>query len=63
MNCRKASNNILGLMIDGLWVTKPSLVKKEVFNFFRKRFVEDYPIRPKLQCWNIKRLSGIGGFD
>ncbi|PWA61623.1 RNA-directed DNA polymerase, eukaryota [Artemisia annua] len=51
VNCRKASNN-------RSWVSKPSLVKKEVFNFFKSRFVEEFSVRPRLECWNIRRIDG-----
>ena len=57
VNCRKASNGLPGLMINGVWVQKPSLIKKDIFNFFKKRFVEEVPVRPKIRCWNIKRIS------
>ncbi|XP_022032949.1 uncharacterized protein LOC110934063 [Helianthus annuus] len=35
INCRKASNVIHGITVGNEWVSKPSLVKKEVFNFFQ----------------------------
>ncbi|PWA70607.1 RNA-directed DNA polymerase, eukaryota [Artemisia annua] len=56
VNCRKASNNIPGLMIQESCVTRAALAKKEVFNFFKHRFVEDYTVRPRLQCWNIRSI-------
>ncbi|PWA51973.1 RNA-directed DNA polymerase, eukaryota, Reverse transcriptase zinc-binding domain protein [Artemisia annua] len=59
VNCRKACNNIPGLMVQGSWVSKPSLVKKEVFSFFKNHFVEELCDRPILECWNIKRVSNI----
>ncbi|XP_022026490.1 uncharacterized protein LOC110927176 [Helianthus annuus] len=58
INCRKASNVIHGLEIEGSWVSKPSLVKKEVFRYFRDKFVEPWEVRPRLVCPGIKRLSG-----
>ncbi|KAJ0599248.1 putative RNA-directed DNA polymerase [Helianthus annuus] len=57
INSRKASNVIHGLNIGGEWVSKPSLVKKEIFNFFRGKFVEDYRDRPPLVCPNIVKIS------
>ncbi|KAF5784203.1 putative RNA-directed DNA polymerase [Helianthus annuus] len=57
INCRKASNVIHGLDIEGSWVSKPSLVKKEVFRYFRDKFVEPWEVRPSLVCPGIKRLS------
>ncbi|KAJ0754284.1 putative RNA-directed DNA polymerase [Helianthus annuus] len=57
VNCRKASNSMHGLEVDGNWVSKPSLVKKEVFKFFRAKFVEECEVRPRLQCAGINKLS------
>ncbi|XP_021991435.1 uncharacterized protein LOC110888201 [Helianthus annuus] len=57
INCRKASNFIHGLEVEGTWVSKPSLIKKEVYRFFRKKFVEDCIYRPRLSCPDIKRIS------
>ncbi|XP_076897948.1 uncharacterized protein LOC143551383 [Bidens hawaiensis] len=57
VNCRKASNGIPGLNVNGVWVTKASLIKKEVFRFFRERFHEDLDNRPHLRCINCLRLS------
>ncbi|KAF5807675.1 putative RNA-directed DNA polymerase [Helianthus annuus] len=48
INFRKAKNQIQGLFIDGDWVTKLSLIKKEIMSFFRKRFREDIPLRPSM---------------
>ncbi|KAJ0547939.1 putative RNA-directed DNA polymerase [Helianthus annuus] len=59
VNCRKASNVIHGLNIGNSWVSKPSLVKKGVLNFFRSKFVEDCVSRPSLDCANLKKLSSI----
>ncbi|XP_021984793.1 uncharacterized protein LOC110880606 [Helianthus annuus] len=57
INWRKASNVIHGLNIGGSWVSKPSLVKKEVFSFFRSRFEEECMGRPSLVCPNLKKIS------
>ncbi|KAJ0788215.1 putative RNA-directed DNA polymerase [Helianthus annuus] len=57
VNCRKASNKIHGLRINGSWCSKPSLVKKSIFQFFRDKFKEDLGCRPEVVCDNIKRLS------
>ncbi|KAJ0492289.1 putative RNA-directed DNA polymerase [Helianthus annuus] len=57
INCRKASNVIHGLDVGGEWVSKPSLVKKEVLSFFRSKFVEESANRPKLHCHNMRRIS------
>ncbi|XP_022014806.1 uncharacterized protein LOC110914313 [Helianthus annuus] len=57
VNSRKASNTIHGLYVGGSWVSKPSLVKKEVFNFFKARLTEEVEDRPSLVCPNLKRIS------
>ncbi|MFS8026364.1 putative RNA-directed DNA polymerase [Helianthus anomalus] len=57
INCRKASNVIHGLFIGDEWVSKPTPVKKEVFQFFRSKFQEDCANRPKLLCPNLKKIS------
>ncbi|XP_022018849.1 uncharacterized protein LOC110918877 [Helianthus annuus] len=57
MDLRKASNVIHGLSIGDNWVSKPSLVKKGVFNFFRSKFVEECEARPTLICANLKKIS------
>ncbi|KAJ0436408.1 putative RNA-directed DNA polymerase [Helianthus annuus] len=57
VNCRKASNRIHGLEVDGKWVSKPQQVKKEIFRFFRAKFVEDCVVRPRLLCSDVRRLS------
>ncbi|XP_021971359.1 uncharacterized protein LOC110866520 [Helianthus annuus] len=63
INSRKANNVIHGLNIDGVWVSKPSLVKKEVFGFFKKKFVEDCDIRPHLTCHYIKKITSTEALE
>lgn len=57
VNGRKAKNAIPGLLIDGCWISKPSLVKREVFKHFKQLFSEKTRDRPTLPCTGIKRLS------
>ena len=61
VNGRKARNAIPGLEIDGVWVTKPQLIKKEVLRFFRNHFCEKTKVRPVLVCKGIKRLTEEDG--
>ncbi|KAJ0455942.1 putative endonuclease/exonuclease/phosphatase [Helianthus annuus] len=56
VNGRKARNSIPGIMINGEWVTKPTLVKREVLRFFRSHFKEQFHVRPTLMCPDIKKL-------
>ncbi|XP_076916443.1 uncharacterized protein LOC143576172 [Bidens hawaiensis] len=57
INRRRESNFIPGIDINGVWKTKPSEVKKEVFGFFNSKFKEEIPIRPKLSCFSMKSIS------
>ncbi|XP_022041331.1 uncharacterized protein LOC110943908 [Helianthus annuus] len=57
VNGRKAVNDIPGLSIDGQWITKPSLVKREVLKFFRNHFSERFGRRPELMCDGCKVIS------
>ncbi|XP_021985624.1 uncharacterized protein LOC110881777 [Helianthus annuus] len=57
INKRKACNAIRGLEVEDRWVSKPSLVKKEVFKFFRSNFVEECQSRSSLNFSNLKKLS------
>ncbi|XP_035838318.1 uncharacterized protein LOC118485908 [Helianthus annuus] len=61
INKRKAVNSIMGLKINGVWVSKPVKVKKEVYNYFRNRFVERWKVWLKLVCQKLGRLSDEEG--
>ncbi|XP_076954105.1 uncharacterized protein LOC143628378 [Bidens hawaiensis] len=56
INGRKAKNSIPGLLIDGVWVAKPSLVKIEIFKHFRDHFSDHNQVRPPLFCEDIKKI-------
>ncbi|KAM0061725.1 putative RNA-directed DNA polymerase [Helianthus debilis subsp. tardiflorus] len=57
VNGRKAANDIPGLSVDGQWISKPNLVKREVLKFFRNHFSDRYVRRPSLLCENVKLVS------
>ncbi|KAI3821231.1 hypothetical protein L1987_08792 [Smallanthus sonchifolius] len=57
INGKKRRNRINGLMINNKWVIDPKLVKKEVLMQFKKKFSDDYPIRPSLINDNLGTLS------
>ena len=57
INARRVSNNIMGLSVNGQWVTNPKEIKREVLRFFSRKFVEDMHDRPKLNCFGLKKLS------
>ncbi|MFS7950995.1 putative RNA-directed DNA polymerase [Helianthus anomalus] len=44
-------------MSGGSWVSNPSLVKKEVFSFFRSRFKEECTNRPSISFSNLLKIS------
>ncbi|XP_022041656.2 uncharacterized protein LOC110944302 [Helianthus annuus] len=56
-NKRRVSNFIPGLSVNGVWISKPSFVKREVFSFFRNKFIEEMEERPYLECFDLKMLS------
>ena len=56
INGRKASNYIPGLMVNGVWISQPNQVKREVLKFFRSHFSEKVPDRPTLRTGNFKRV-------
>ncbi|XP_022042256.1 uncharacterized protein LOC110944921 [Helianthus annuus] len=56
INGRKAVNAIQGILVDGVWVSKPSLVKREILKFFREHFSEALRVRPTLRCDNINKV-------
>ncbi|XP_021980012.1 uncharacterized protein LOC110876144 [Helianthus annuus] len=56
---RRACNNIPGLKINEEWITKPSMIKKEIMGFFKRVFEEKIKDRPKLICQNAKCLSEV----
>ncbi|KAJ0497121.1 putative RNA-directed DNA polymerase [Helianthus annuus] len=57
INGRKAANAIPGLSLNGEWISSPPRVKKEVLAFFRSRFKEALPCRPRIVCNNFKKIS------
>uniref|UniRef100_A0A251TIJ6 Putative reverse transcriptase domain-containing protein n=1 Tax=Helianthus annuus TaxID=4232 RepID=A0A251TIJ6_HELAN len=57
INGRKAANVISGVLVNGVWVSKPSLVKKEVRCFYRDLFCEKYGRRPEFLSEDLKHLS------
>ncbi|XP_021990912.1 uncharacterized protein LOC110887642 [Helianthus annuus] len=69
INSRRVSNSILGLNVNGVWVSKPNEVKREVFRFFRDKFVEDLNSRPSLVCYDAvfgcgsSKAPGPDGFN
>ncbi|XP_021975246.1 uncharacterized protein LOC110870367 [Helianthus annuus] len=52
INNMKVNNAIPGLMIDGVWETRPSFIR-----FFRNKFSEDLIERSFLQCYGLKVLD------
>ena len=50
-------NRISGLNIDGRWETDPGIIKNEVWSYFKNKFKETHPIRPRIRSNKFKRLS------
>ncbi|KAK7285500.1 hypothetical protein RJT34_20273 [Clitoria ternatea] len=50
-------NVIHGLHVQGEWVERASIVKKEVEDYFKERFREEAYMRPKLDGDNFSMLS------
>jgi len=48
INLRRNYNGLQGILIDGVWVQNPNVVKNEAVNFFLKRFTEQHYFRPTL---------------
>ncbi|KAM0014710.1 putative Endonuclease/exonuclease/phosphatase superfamily [Helianthus debilis subsp. tardiflorus] len=59
VNKRKVSNSIPGLLIGGVWVTKPTSIKKAVHDFFRDKYKEEMPERPNLECSFNNSLTDV----
>ncbi|KAJ0535080.1 putative RNA-directed DNA polymerase [Helianthus annuus] len=57
INSNISSNRLNGLMIDGVWVTNPLLMKNSLFEFFASQFTEPMPVRPVLSCPNLASIS------
>lgn len=57
INTRRVANSIMGLSVNGEWVTNHKVIKKEVLRFYRSKFVEDMVVRPKLNCFGLKMIS------
>ena len=47
VNNKRRKNKIAGLLIDNNWITEPEPIKDEILNFYRKKFQEKWPCRPK----------------
>ncbi|XP_021995785.1 uncharacterized protein LOC110892964 [Helianthus annuus] len=63
VNNRRVANSIPGLMVNGEWVFKPQEVKKEVYRFFRHKFVEELKSRPCVECYGLRTVSDKDAAD
>ncbi|KAI3728415.1 hypothetical protein L6452_17051 [Arctium lappa] len=57
INKKSTSSRIHGLKINGIWVSDPGKIKDEVHNFFKRKFEDKNPVRPKMRSGLFKRLS------
>ena len=46
-----------GLIINGVWNIEPEAIKQEVHQFFKDKFYEKWPVRPKFINPGFKTLS------
>ena len=44
-------------MVNGVWESKPQIIKREVLRYFRDKFKENMMRRPKLLCYGLKKLT------
>ncbi|KAM0036124.1 putative RNA-directed DNA polymerase [Helianthus debilis subsp. tardiflorus] len=63
INGRKAMNSIPGIDVNGVWMTKPNIVKREVLKFFRSHFSEVFKHRPQIVCEGIQKVSTLKAED
>ncbi|KAI3509571.1 hypothetical protein L1887_24947 [Cichorium endivia] len=57
INCKNRKNTITGLMVNGKWVSSVDEVKGEVFRYFKNKFSETWPSRPKIVSRHFKSIS------
>ncbi|XP_021996297.1 uncharacterized protein LOC110893498 [Helianthus annuus] len=55
----KAANYFPGLLVRGVWVSKPEIVKTVVLRFFRSKFSENVVVRPKFICDGLKKIDNL----
>ncbi|KAK9071914.1 hypothetical protein SSX86_008345 [Deinandra increscens subsp. villosa] len=61
VNAKVSASRINGLSINNKWVSDPGLVKKEVYNFFKRKFKKSKDGRPPFSCMGINRMSNEEG--
>ncbi|GJW72067.1 putative RNA-directed DNA polymerase, eukaryota, reverse transcriptase zinc-binding domain protein [Tanacetum coccineum] len=57
LNKKRSQLAIRGVMVDGLWVERPDVVKNEFHNHFRRRFEQPNLVRPVLNMEFPNRLT------
>nr|KAJ0203968.1 hypothetical protein LSAT_V11C500292530 [Lactuca sativa] len=57
VNNKKRKNKIAGLLIDNNWIIEPEPIKEEIFNFYRQKFQEKWPSRPKFSSTQFSPLD------
>ncbi|KAJ0503263.1 putative RNA-directed DNA polymerase [Helianthus annuus] len=57
INSNISTNRLNGLMVDGVWITDPLVIKESLFGFFRQQFSEPMDARPELVCPNLATIS------
>ncbi|XP_022003600.1 uncharacterized protein LOC110901053 [Helianthus annuus] len=57
INANTSNNRINGLMVNGEWVSNPTVIKDKAFTFFAEKFKEPMKDRPPFVCPNLSRLT------
>ncbi|GKG10943.1 hypothetical protein Tco_0342343, partial [Tanacetum coccineum] len=59
INSKFAKSRINGIQINGTWVSDPPLVISHIFNFYKNKFLDDSPTRPRFTSNLFKTLSDL----
>ncbi|KAJ0535737.1 putative RNA-directed DNA polymerase [Helianthus annuus] len=59
INANTVNNRINGIMVDGVWVTNPTLIKDKAYAFFADKFREPLAVRPTFCCPNMAKISEL----
>lgn len=54
---KNRKNRIHGLTTNDTWFSEPTIIKKEVHDFYATKFQEQWPSRPTFTNPNFKQLS------
>ncbi|XP_076949834.1 uncharacterized protein LOC143622629 [Bidens hawaiensis] len=58
LNANLSSIRLHGIMVEGEWISNPTMAKDRAYDFFANKFKEPQLSRPRLVCSGIRKLSG-----